>query len=77
MFTADLLERAVKTFVQTFVAVFLAALVVPASVVNWSDWKATGIAAATAGLTAALSALTSIISKPVGNTDSASLVKGQ
>lgn len=60
IFTKDLLERAAKTFVQAFAA----ALVVPALADFWtvSAWKAAIIGAVSAGV----SAVSSLLSKPVG-----------
>jgi hypothetical protein len=74
MFTADLLERAVKTFLQTFATVFLGALVVPANVADVGAWKAAGLAALAGAVSAAFSAAMSAVSKPVGNKNSASIV---
>lgn len=74
MFTADLLERAVKTWVQTFLTVFLGALVVPAQVFSVGAWKAAALGALAGAVSAAFSAVMSVLSKPVGNKSSASLV---
>lgn len=67
MFTLDLLERALKTFVGAFIT----ALVMPADVFNGSAWKAAAIAGAAAGI----SAVFSLISSQVGTKGTASLVK--
>jgi len=74
MFTADLLERAVKTFFQTFLTVFLGALVVPANVFSVTNWKAAALGALAGAVSAAFSAVMSLISKPVGDKQSASIV---
>lgn len=74
MFTADLLERAVKTWVQTFLTVFLGALIVPANVFSVGGWKAAGLGALAGAVSAAFSAAMSLLSKPVGNKNTASLV---
>lgn len=74
MFTADLLERACKTFLQAFVVSFGASLVVPANVYDGGAWKAAGAAALLAAATAAVSAVTSLISKPVGDKTTASII---
>ncbi len=74
MFTADLLERAVKTFIQSFIATFGMAFVVPANVVDLSAWKAAGLAAVIAAVSAGISALTSVLSKPIADKDTASIV---
>lgn len=67
VFIKDLLERAVKTFVQ----VFAATLIIPvADVYNLAAWKGAVVAAGAA----ALSAVSSLISKSVGDKDTASLV---
>lgn len=79
MFTADLLERAVKTALQSFVAAFsVAMLATLAHGLEWSVawWQAAAGAAFLAGITAATSAITSLLSKPVGDKSSASLVTG-
>lgn len=75
MFTADLLERALKSFVQAFVVTFVGLLAVPANVTDVGAWKAAGLAAAGGALTAGVSAVTSLLSRPVGDNDSASLVR--
>lgn len=74
MFTADLLERAVKTFVQTFLTVFLGALVVPSSVFSVGGWKAAALGALGGAVSAGFSAAMSLLSKPVGNKGTASIV---
>ena len=75
MFTADLLERAVKTFFQSFVATFGMTFIVPANVVDLSAWKAAGLAAVVASVSAGISGITSLLSKKVGtNKDTASIV---
>lgn len=79
MFTADLLERAVKTALQSFLAAFsVAMLATLAHGLEWSVawWQAAAGAAFLAGITAATSAITSLLSKPVGDKTSASLVTG-
>ena len=75
MFTADLLERALKTFVQVFVVTFAGLLVAPANVTDVGAWKAVVVAAAGGAVTAGVSAVTSLLSKRVGDQDSASLVR--
>lgn len=74
MFTADLLERASKTFVQMFVVTFGGLMAVPADVTDVGAWKAAGLAALGGAIAAAVSAVMSLLSKSVGDTDSASLV---
>lgn len=74
MFTADLLERAVKTFVQTFIATFGLVFIAPSDVTNAGAWKAAGIAAVMAAVTASISAVTSLVSKGIGDKDTASIV---
>lgn len=75
MFTADLLERAAKTFIQAFIVTFAGLLVAPANVTDVGAWKAAGLAALGGAVTAGVSAVTSLVSKGVGDTDSASLVR--
>jgi hypothetical protein len=77
MFTADLLERAVKTWLQYFVVTFFGALTVPANVLDLPGWEAAGLAAGGAALAAAASAVTSLLSKPVGDRGSASIIPPQ
>jgi hypothetical protein len=77
-FLPDLLERAVKTYVQAFVVAFL--LTMSATMVHGVEfsvawWEAAAIAALGAALTAGASAVTSLFSKPIGDGDSASLLK--
>ena len=75
LFSRDLIERAAKTAVQTFVVTFFGLLVVPADVTSIGGWKAALVAAASGACTAAVSALTSLWSKHKGpNPDSASTV---
>lgn len=74
MFTADLLERSTKTFVQTFVVTFGASFVVPNNVADVNGWKAAGAAALLGAATAAISAVTSLLSKKVGDPTNASIV---
>lgn len=66
IFNKDLLERALKTFLQ----VFIASIVVPADVANINGWKAAIVAA----VAAAISGVTSLLSKNVGSGENASLV---
>lgn len=66
-FLVDTAERAVKTFSQSLVGVFVGKVTVMTV-----DWKGALIAAGTA---AAVSVLTSLASSRVGEPDSASLVK--
>jgi apolipoprotein N-acyltransferase len=75
MFTADLFERAVKTWLQTFLTVFLGALVVPANVFSVTNWKAAALGALAGAVAAAFSAVMSLLSKPVGDKTTASLIK--
>lgn len=77
MFTADLLERAAKTAVQAFLVTFLGALtasVTPGVAFNAAWWQSAGLAALAAGATAAVSAVMSLLSKPVGNPNNASIL---
>lgn len=74
MFTADLLERAVKTFIQTFLTVLIGGLIVPGNIADWNGWKTAGLAALAGAFGAALSAAMSVLSKPVGNKETASVV---
>lgn len=74
MFTADLLERLVKTYLQTFATVFLTSFVVPANVYDGGAWKAAAGAALLAAAAAGLSAATSMLSRNVGDRDSASVL---
>lgn len=77
MFTADLLERAAKTAVQSFLAAFsVAMLATLAHGLEWSVawWQAAAGAAFLAGITAATSAITSLLSKPIGDKSTASIV---
>lgn len=74
MFTADLLERSVKTFIQTFIATFSLSFLAPANITDWGAWKAAGVAAILASVSAAVSAVMSVMSKPVGDKDTASIV---
>lgn len=76
MFTADLLERAVKTFGQAAVVAFAGLMTVPASVTDVGAWKAGGLAALAGAVSAGLSAVTSLLSRPVGEKGTASLVPG-
>lgn len=64
-FARDLIERAVKTFLQAFVAALVLSPVIDVSVLQKG---------ALAGLAAIASILSSTVSKQVGNHDSASLV---
>jgi hypothetical protein len=75
MFTADLLERAVKTFIQTFLTVLIGGLVVPGNIADWNGWKTAGLAALAGAFGAALSAAMSVLSKPAGNKNTASIVQ--
>lgn len=78
MFTADLLERAAKTFGQAFFVAFLGSVVASVTPgIDWSVawWQSVGLAAAAAGATAGVSAITSLLSKPFGAKGSASLLK--
>ena len=63
-FVKDLLERAAKTFVQTFAAVFVIPAV--ADIYNSSAWEKAGVAAGAAAIAATASVLTSVLSKNVG-----------
>ena len=75
MFTADLLERAVKTFIQAALVTFTGLMTVPGDVTDVGAWKAAGLAALAGALSAGVSAVMSLLSKPVGDKDSASLLK--
>lgn len=67
-FLTDLGERALKTFVQAFIA---ALLVVPgADLLNGGLLRTAGVA----GIAAALSAVSSVLSSRVGVRDSAALL---
>ena len=75
MFVRDLGERAIKSFVQAFVVTFAGLLAVPADVTDVGAWKAVLVAAAGGAATAGLSALSSVLSRHVGDTQTASLVR--
>ena len=66
MFAKDLIERVVKTFVQAFAVTFAGALVVPADVTDVGALKAAVVAAGAGAFTAALSAVSSLLSRGVG-----------
>lgn len=66
-FALDSLERAIRTFAQTFLAVF-----VPNGITPAADWKTSLVAAGTA---AVLSLLMSLAATGTGNPASASLVR--
>jgi hypothetical protein len=77
MFSADLLERFVKTGAQAFIVAFAGSVVASVTPgITWSVawWQSLGIAAAAAGATALMSAFTSLLSKPFGNPNTASLL---
>ena len=67
-FLADLAERALKTFVQAFIAALL--LVPGANLFDSGLLRTAGIA----GIAAALSAVSSVLSSRVGAHDSAALL---
>lgn len=74
MFRRDALERAAKTFAQAFVATLAISVTVPGDVGNLDAWKAMGLAALIAAVSAGLSAVSSVASRRVGDPDTASLV---
>lgn len=74
MFTADLFERAVRTFVVTFISTFGLAFAAPTDVTNAAGWKAAGIAAVLASVSAAGSAALALLTKPVGDKNTASMI---
>lgn len=65
-FWADLLERAARTFVQAFAA----ALVASETSAGWSVWAS----AAVAGLASAASAVMAVLTKPIGDGSTASMI---
>lgn len=65
-FSRDLIERALKSFVQAFIATFVLTLVVPGDVTDIGAWKAAAVAAAAGAVTAGLSAVSSLLSKNRG-----------
>lgn len=69
-FLRDLLERAVKTFVQGFIGVLLLSNLGTTGVDALSVLQTAGLA----GIMAALSVVSSALSAAVGNTNSASVV---
>jgi hypothetical protein len=67
-FMKDMLERAIKTAAQTAIAAIGTSATI--GEVNWS------VVISTVAIATALSILTSIASKPIGDSDSASIIKG-
>lgn len=74
MFSKQLLERAVKTFLQAFFATLAATFMIPSDFSNISNWKAAGIAALVASVSAGLSAVSSFLSRPWAEPGTASMV---
>jgi hypothetical protein len=66
MFTADLFERVVRTFIVTFVSTFGLVFAAPTDVTNAGAWKAAGIAAVLAACSAGGSAVLALITKQFG-----------
>jgi len=73
-FWVDALERAVKTFAQTLVALWTAGQVASVEVLDNIDFSQS---AKVAGLAAAVSVLTSVASANFGSKGTASLVDGE
>jgi hypothetical protein len=73
-FTKDLLERAIKTFLQAGIGAFAAALAVPADFADLSAWRAMLLAAGVGAVAAGLSAVSSLLSRNVGQPGTASAV---
>ena len=67
-FLTDLAERALKTFVQGFIGALV--LVPGANLFDGGVLRAAGVA----GFMAALSVVSSVLSSPVGDSDSAALL---
>lgn len=65
-FWLDLLERAARTFIQAFAA----ALGASELSAGWSVWSSAGVA----GLAAAAAAVMAVLTKPIGDTTSASVL---
>ena len=74
-FFTDLLDRAVRTFLQAFLATFSVAFVAPQNVVDVTAWKAAGAAALVGSISAAISAVMSMLAKHVGDPNTASLTE--
>ena len=70
-FLTDLAERALKTFVQGFIGALV--LVPGANLFDGGVLRAAGVA----GFMAALSVVSSILSSPVGDKDSAALLPAE
>jgi len=74
MFGRDTIERAAKTFVQTFLGTLAVSLTVPSDLGNLNAWKSMGLAAIVASVSAGLSALSSLMSRRVGTPNMASIL---
>ena len=66
MFTADLFERVVRTFIVTFISTFGLVFAAPTDVTSAGGWKAAAIAAVLAAASSAGSAVLALITKNVG-----------
>lgn len=74
-FFTDLLDRAVRTFCQAFLATFSVAFIAPQNTFDITAWKAAGAAALVGSVSAAISAVMSMLAKRVGDPNSASLTQ--